>query len=444
MNSYRYPNTNGAILTIYSMDANTGRRLGSADFELLSLGQPVTKGTTNSRGTLNLCIPKSGEYTLRESSPPFGYMANCEVFNICMGKCGCLFINGRSGSHITIKNAAELRADFTALKVNIADDKPLGGAKFTLFKGSLPVKYAVSSQTGAVMFSGLLPGAYELVEVESPLGFENNYVRLPVKVSQNGMVTINGHPANGFRFVNIPLNYESKTPLLHQIINGSDKITGTGVPGAEIKVTFPDGNTVTAIVNPNGYWTANVPAGLTLKTGDEVSAVQTEQGKPESERVIEVVVVEPNVYGYKLLKNLSRVLNYGAGDILEFMITVGNDTSTTTTWPNIEVTDRIHEFTTFMSGSVRVNGIRSRIGSGINEYSYDTDTRVLRLYLGDIYPWDEVVIRYRVRINNDWTGTPFNNNFNANPVSTGFGVRNGKVSLSGGVEIIPDRTPVKE
>ena len=79
---------------------------------------------------------------------------------------------------------------------------------------------------------------------------------------------------------------QTQTATVDPITEGDDKITGTGVPGAEITVTLPDGTEITTNVNPNGTWEIDVPAGLELKPGDRVTAVQKEDGKSPSGSVV--------------------------------------------------------------------------------------------------------------------------------------------------------------
>jgi len=64
----------------------------------------------------------------------------------------------------------------------------------------------------------------------------------------------------------------SDSPSIDTITSSDSKITGTGVPGSTVTVTFPDGNTADALVDDNGTWSVENPG---LDVGDEISAVQT-------------------------------------------------------------------------------------------------------------------------------------------------------------------------
>lgn len=66
--------------------------------------------------------------------------------------------------------------------------------------------------------------------------------------------------------------YELIPPKVKDTIEGSGKTTGTGTPGKQVVVTFPDGSIVIVDVDQNGNWIADVPVGLYLKTEDNIIA----------------------------------------------------------------------------------------------------------------------------------------------------------------------------
>lgn len=72
----------------------------------------------------------------------------------------------------------------------------------------------------------------------------------------------------------------SKAPVVDKIVAGDKKITGEGVPGAAIEVTFPGVKTpVTTTVDKFGKWSVNVPKGITLYAKDKITVIQTEKNK---------------------------------------------------------------------------------------------------------------------------------------------------------------------
>lgn len=72
----------------------------------------------------------------------------------------------------------------------------------------------------------------------------------------------------------------SKAPEVDKIVAGDKKITGKGVSGATIEVTFPGVKTpVTTTVDKFGKWSVNVPKGTTLYAKDTITVVQIEKNK---------------------------------------------------------------------------------------------------------------------------------------------------------------------
>lgn len=89
----------------------------------------------------------------------------------------------------------------------------------------------------------------------------------------------------------------SKAPVVDKIVAGDKKVTGEGVPGATIEVTFPGVKTpVKTTVGTNGTWSVNVPKGITLKAKDTITVVQTEKNK--NPKAVTAVVEAKSGNGY--------------------------------------------------------------------------------------------------------------------------------------------------
>ncbi|MCQ9153347.1 Ig-like domain-containing protein [Pediococcus acidilactici] len=77
-------------------------------------------------------------------------------------------------------------------------------------------------------------------------------------------------------------------PVINDIIEGDKTISGTGIPGATVTVTLPNGDTSQPVtVDAEGNWTLDV-SGTDLKAGDKVTAVQAE-GDNVSEETTQTV-----------------------------------------------------------------------------------------------------------------------------------------------------------
>jgi len=85
--------------------------------------------------------------------------------------------------------------------------------------------------------------------------------------------TINGIAGGGVRLVQI--DGGSRMPVIDSIYVGAKIVTGSGVPGAEITVTWPELDTemvaqiANAVVDYNGRWEVSVPNDINLKISSE-------------------------------------------------------------------------------------------------------------------------------------------------------------------------------
>ncbi|MCK1238706.1 Ig-like domain-containing protein [Streptococcus uberis] len=65
-------------------------------------------------------------------------------------------------------------------------------------------------------------------------------------------------------------------PTVNPITSEDSVVTGKGVPGNTITVTFPNGTTGTTVVQPNGTWTVSVPVGIDLVGGEVLPVTSTD------------------------------------------------------------------------------------------------------------------------------------------------------------------------
>ncbi|WP_430535351.1 Ig-like domain-containing protein [Listeria rocourtiae] len=83
-------------------------------------------------------------------------------------------------------------------------------------------------------------------------------------------------------------------PAVSPIYENDKTVSGTGVAGDDIVVTFPDGKTAKATVDVDGKWTVNVPTGTTLVKDQNVLTYQT-NGVNDSSRVTTKVQADNRV-----------------------------------------------------------------------------------------------------------------------------------------------------
>ena len=108
---------------------------------------------------------------------------------------------------------------------------------------------------------------------------------------------------------------KSANPIVNDVSREDTAVTGEGVPGATIEVTFPGNVKGTGTVDANGDWSVDLPPGTTLNTGDEIRVIQIEPGKDPSDEVI-VIVRDKNsraVHGY-VWPMAELIPGFGLGD----------------------------------------------------------------------------------------------------------------------------------
>jgi len=107
---------------------------------------------------------------------------------------------------------------------------------------------------------------------------------------------------------------KSDDPTVDEITRGDDKISGGGIPGSDIIVKLPDGTEIKTTVNNGGSWTADLPSGKGLDTGEKIYVTQTEKGKDPSDAVEKTVNDKPYraIHGY-----VWPIVSEGAADFIE-------------------------------------------------------------------------------------------------------------------------------
>lgn len=271
-----------ADFTAVKLDRITGRPVSGAVFTIYRNGLAISNVTSDASGRLNIESLPEGEYLIVETHFPDGYEYEASPHYIIVDACGNTSIDGQPADGYRFYNmpsADSESTDFTFLKFDSETGEALSGAVFTLSGNAT----AVSGQNGQVSFEDLAPGAYTLTEVTAPDGYSLPSVSYTVVVDENGNVTIDGVPASEFRAGNTKSLPESERPVIISVTAGDRIVTGTGIPGASITVTLPNGTQISTTVGSDGDWAVSVPDNITLNAGDTIYASQTVPGYGPSE-----------------------------------------------------------------------------------------------------------------------------------------------------------------
>lgn len=275
-----------ASFTAIKVNIENGVPLAGAVYTLFMNGAEIGSTVSNAEGHVTFANLSPGTYELVETTPPPGFQTDTDSLTVVVAQDGSVTINGQPAGGFILGDIP--LSEFAFQKLDASTGLPLAGATFTLTQNGTVIATATSGTDGLVNFGILAAGAYQLTETIAPPGFQPDSTVHLVVVGTNGSITVNGAPLIEFVVEDTPIEV-SAPPVINTIIEGDRVITGTGIPGAIIMVTLPNGSTETITVGASGTWLVNVPAEVELVAGDIVSANQTESGKIVSGTVHAIV-----------------------------------------------------------------------------------------------------------------------------------------------------------
>ena|GEM_PF-1621011 len=196
-------------------------------------------------------------------------------------------------------------------------------------------------------------------------------------------------PQNAFAAdVTIPGTEIQDDLTVDTVTCGDTLLTGTGIVGSTIKITFADGTQEDTHVAGDGTWALAVPSGVSVSCNEDI--------KVEQKVPIDLV---PILY-LESIENISKPgISYAtAGDTLEYTWTLGNEGD------EYSVLDA--EFTIELPAAVTFNGVQLG-GMDITNTAYadfDSVTHTLTVYVGAILCGGSEEITFTVTVSGDITG----------------------------------------
>ncbi|WP_300559895.1 SpaA isopeptide-forming pilin-related protein [Companilactobacillus sp.] len=172
-------------VVIEKIDSETGYKLAGAEFDVVnSDGEVVGHITTDRLGIGHLYNLPIGEYTLKETKAPDGYMLGNDIsFSITA--------NNLTPALISIENEKiiGIDGDYSAFLQKFDTDRPqigVPGAEYTLYdENGDVVTTALTNEYGVLRVDNLKPGKYYFQETTAPNGFDINPEKISFEITDS-------------------------------------------------------------------------------------------------------------------------------------------------------------------------------------------------------------------------------------------------------------------
>ena len=239
----------GEIEFLKTGDNNTP--LKGAEFTIYKLsdtsyGNPLATVLSDEDGKVQFKNVEYGEYAIKETKAPEGYIISDEVSSANITENGSTVkANPESISNIKIRGSIE----FSKLDEN---ERPLQGSEFKLYKETdknfeSPIGIAISNENGYVNFTNVEYGKYNIKETKAPEGYVISDEVLTVNITENGsIVKANPESVSNRKIrgaIQIKKLDQNKIPLKDAeftLYNADGKAIETSVSGEDGIVLFED------------------------------------------------------------------------------------------------------------------------------------------------------------------------------------------------------------
>ena len=190
-------------LYFVKVDPVTGFGLQGAEYELLANGRPVAAAASGRAGGVYFGRIPAGDYVLRETAPPSGYLPDAAAYPVSVSEAGAVTIAGAPA-----ENFYMLRPSAFQLYVCLSDTggAALHGAVYELRQQGARAYSERTDSGGYAVFRAIAPGGYTLVQAQAPAGFVPDFAARRVEIGADGSVEIDG--------VQTPLLQASAQPVL--------------------------------------------------------------------------------------------------------------------------------------------------------------------------------------------------------------------------------------
>lgn len=215
-------------VVLSKVDSDSKKELSGAVFDLQSADGTIlqTNLTTNSQGQLTVSNLKAGSYQFVETKAPVGYELDATPVTFEIKK-------GESVAVQVIKENTLIKGGVVLTKEDAEDGHILPGAVFELQddKGNVLQTGLTTNESGRLEVNDLVPGHYQLVETESPTGYEKDSTPIPFTVEKGKQDSVQ-------------LTKKNKVVPGSVLLTKVDSETGKTLAGAVFELQDKDGHTL--------------------------------------------------------------------------------------------------------------------------------------------------------------------------------------------------------
>ena len=183
-------------IELLKKDSETQKPLYNAEFALYQDGRELQRKSTDNSGIVRFENLRYGDYTVKEVTPPEGFLLNKTVLDVEVRDNGKTYklemVDEPIKGHIELLKLdseyviAPMNSVVNDIVFDIPNEGRLEGARFGLFQDGRQIKEATTNSQGIIRFEDLRYGRYTVRELEPKTGFLLNEKEFVIDITEHG------------------------------------------------------------------------------------------------------------------------------------------------------------------------------------------------------------------------------------------------------------------
>lgn len=225
------------------LDAATNCPLEGAVFELLQNGTVVATTVSDGAGRVFFPHVPAGDYTIREQTPPAGYLPSMKTYSVAVCPDGNVSIDCIPAQQFAVCNVRQ--EELRIYKTDTQTGAPLANAVFELRQNGAVIQTVTTGGDGTARLQSIAPGSYTLSETRPPAGFWPIMRDYDIVVFEDGRITVDGVLTDSLQIQNEPLRANVS-------FRKTDAQTGAPLAGAVFEILREQSVIVQAVSDSSG------------------------------------------------------------------------------------------------------------------------------------------------------------------------------------------------